>query len=72
MTSIDPNGSRPTRQGEADPDIDELVDGRAIMALGTHPSSANAPAERIPPPTPRAPAARWPRAAAPPDSTPPA
>lgn len=50
VSSIDPNATRqPGRTGDADPDIDELLDGRAIMAVEIYPSSANAPAELIPP-----------------------
>jgi hypothetical protein len=46
---MDPNGSRQGGLRESDPDIDELVDGRSIMAIEIYPSTANAPAELIPP-----------------------
>jgi hypothetical protein len=48
LTSINPSGSYQS-SSRGGLDIDELVDGRAVMAIEIYPSSANAPAELIPP-----------------------
>ena len=50
-TSINPGGTRQSRMGEdvsSKPDIDQIVNGGAVMAVEIYPSSANAPAELIP------------------------
>lgn len=43
-TSINRNGSRASGGGDATVSVDDLVDGRTVMAIEIYPSTANAPA----------------------------